>query len=53
MKPSYNQFRALILSLAFSLVAKVNEYACKSLDQLEEKLPFLQQPTEKVSPPAL
>ncbi|MBN3315553.1 PLIN3 protein, partial [Atractosteus spatula] len=26
----------------------VNEYACKGLDRLEEKLPILQQPTEKV-----
>uniref|UniRef100_A0A7M4FW19 Perilipin n=1 Tax=Crocodylus porosus TaxID=8502 RepID=A0A7M4FW19_CROPO len=36
-----------ILSHLEPQIAKVNEYACKSLDQLEEKLPFLQQPTEK------
>lgn len=29
-------------------VALVNEYACKGLDQLEENLPFLQQPADKV-----
>uniref|UniRef100_A0A7M4ENY2 Perilipin n=1 Tax=Crocodylus porosus TaxID=8502 RepID=A0A7M4ENY2_CROPO len=40
-----------ILSHLEPQIAKVNEYACKSLDQLEEKLPFLQQPTEKVSLP--
>ncbi|KAF1503037.1 Perilipin-3, partial [Megadyptes antipodes antipodes] len=28
--------------------ALVNEYACKGLDQLEENLPFLQQPADKV-----
>ncbi|NWH67675.1 PLIN3 protein, partial [Geococcyx californianus] len=30
-------------------IALVNEYACKGLDQLEENLPFLQQPADKVS----
>lgn len=29
-------------------IATANEYACKSLDKLEEKLPILQQPSEKV-----
>ncbi|XP_078526334.1 perilipin-3-like isoform X2 [Lissotriton helveticus] len=29
-------------------IATANEYACKGLDRLEEKLPILQQPTEKV-----
>ncbi|NXV51975.1 PLIN3 protein, partial [Uria aalge] len=29
-------------------MALVNEYACKGLDQLEENLPFLQQPADKV-----
>ncbi|NXF88961.1 PLIN3 protein, partial [Eubucco bourcierii] len=29
-------------------MALVNEYACKGLDQLEETLPFLQQPADKV-----
>ncbi|NXL49976.1 PLIN3 protein, partial [Podilymbus podiceps] len=29
-------------------IALVNEYACKGLDQLEESLPFLQQPADKV-----
>ncbi|NXI52204.1 PLIN3 protein, partial [Chloroceryle aenea] len=29
-------------------IALVNEYACKGLDQLEETLPFLQQPADKV-----
>lgn len=31
------------------LVSTANEYACKGLDKLEEKLPILQQPTEKVT----
>ncbi|KAK2542351.1 perilipin-3, partial [Columba guinea] len=31
-----------------AVVALVNEYACKGLDQLEENLPFLQQPADKV-----
>ncbi|NXU48384.1 PLIN3 protein, partial [Turnix velox] len=29
-------------------IALVNEYACKGLDQLEQNLPFLQQPADKV-----
>ncbi|KFP49680.1 Perilipin-3, partial [Cathartes aura] len=29
-------------------VSTANEYACKGLDKLEEKLPILQQPPEKV-----
>lgn len=29
-------------------IATANEFACKSLDKLESKLPILQQPTEKV-----
>ncbi|XP_071434319.1 perilipin-4-like isoform X1 [Pithys albifrons albifrons] len=29
-------------------IALVNEFACKGLDQLEETLPFLQQPADKV-----
>ncbi|XP_014808299.1 PREDICTED: perilipin-3-like [Calidris pugnax] len=29
-------------------IALVNEYACKGLNQLEENLPFLQQPADKV-----
>uniref|UniRef100_A0A8C8ARN8 Perilipin n=1 Tax=Otus sunia TaxID=257818 RepID=A0A8C8ARN8_9STRI len=29
-------------------IALVNEYACKGLDQLEENLPFLQQPADKL-----
>ncbi|XP_027561918.1 perilipin-3-like [Neopelma chrysocephalum] len=29
-------------------IALVNEYACKGLDQLEDTLPFLQQPADKV-----
>ncbi|NXM26924.1 PLIN3 protein, partial [Oxyruncus cristatus] len=29
-------------------IALVNEYACKGLDHLEENLPFLQQPADKV-----
>ncbi|XP_031459814.1 perilipin-3-like [Phasianus colchicus] len=37
-----------ILNQLDSQIALVNEYACKSLDQLEENLPFLQQPADKV-----
>uniref|UniRef100_A0A8B9T8J4 Perilipin n=1 Tax=Anas platyrhynchos TaxID=8839 RepID=A0A8B9T8J4_ANAPL len=32
-----------------SPVSTANEYACKGLDKLEEKLPILQQPTEMVT----
>uniref|UniRef100_A0A8C0G5E8 Perilipin n=1 Tax=Chelonoidis abingdonii TaxID=106734 RepID=A0A8C0G5E8_CHEAB len=38
-----------ILSHLEPQIASVNEYACKGLDKLEESLPFLQQPTEKVT----
>ncbi|NWH38800.1 PLIN3 protein, partial [Chloropsis hardwickii] len=37
-----------ILSQLKPQIALVNEYACKGLDQLEENLPFLQQPADKV-----
>ncbi|XP_015741705.1 perilipin-3-like [Coturnix japonica] len=37
-----------ILNQLDSQIALVNEYACKGLDQLEENLPFLQQPADKV-----
>ncbi|NWI93624.1 PLIN3 protein, partial [Pitta sordida] len=37
-----------ILSHLEPQIALVNEYACKGLDQLEENLPFLQQPADKV-----
>ncbi|KAK2542006.1 perilipin-3 isoform B [Columba livia] len=37
-----------ILNQLESQIALVNEYACKGLDQLEENLPFLQQPADKV-----
>ncbi|XP_037741781.1 perilipin-3 isoform X3 [Chelonia mydas] len=37
-----------ILSHLEPQITSVNEYACKGLDKLEESLPFLHQPTEKV-----
>ena len=37
-----------ILSKLEPQISTANEYACKGLDRLEEKLPILQQPTEKV-----
>ncbi|NWV44104.1 PLIN3 protein, partial [Grantiella picta] len=37
-----------LLSQLEPQIALVNEYACKGLDQLEENLPFLQQPADKV-----
>ncbi|XP_072775443.1 uncharacterized protein [Taeniopygia guttata] len=37
-----------ILSQLEPQIALVNEYACKGLDQLEQNLPFLQQPADKV-----
>ncbi|XP_015742014.1 perilipin-3-like isoform X1 [Coturnix japonica] len=37
-----------ILSKLEPQISTANEYACKGLDKLEEKLPILQQPTEKV-----
>lgn len=36
------------LPLPLSPVATVNDLACRGLDKLEEKLPFLQQPSEMV-----
>lgn len=35
-------------SAGFLSVAAVNEYAMKGLDKMEEKLPILQQPADKV-----
>lgn len=40
--------RVLNPSVLPSPVSTANEYACKGLDKLEEKLPILQQPPEKV-----
>ena len=38
------------LPASLSPVATVNDLACRGLDKLEEKLPFLQQPSETVTP---
>ena len=40
------------LPASLSPVATVNDLACRGLDKLEEKLPFLQQPSETVTPPS-
>ncbi|XP_027706789.1 perilipin-5 [Vombatus ursinus] len=37
-----------ILSLLEPQITSVNTYACKGLDKLEEKLPFLRQPSQEV-----
>lgn len=36
------------ITLRLSSVATVNSLACRGLDKLEEKLPFLQQPSDMV-----
>ncbi|OXB70316.1 UNVERIFIED_CONTAM: hypothetical protein H355_013652 [Colinus virginianus] len=40
-----------ILSKLEPQISTANEYACRGLDKLEEKLPILQQPAEKVMSP--
>lgn len=38
----------LLCHVPLSSVATVNDLACRGLDKLEEKLPFLQQPSDTV-----
>nr|XP_020827092.1 perilipin-5 isoform X3 [Phascolarctos cinereus] len=42
------KFKIQGLITCVTLVTSMNEYACKGLDKLEEKLPFLRQPSQEV-----
>lgn len=46
--PSCRSTSHLSVTLPLSSVATVNDLACRGLDKLEEKLPFLQQPSDTV-----
>lgn len=46
--PSCQKASHLPITLPLPSVATVNDLACRGLDKLEEKLPFLQQPSDMV-----
>lgn len=45
---TFSAMSLLSITLPLSSVATVNDLACRGLDKLEEKLPFLQQPSDTV-----